>query len=75
MTILPGRIPTRSQRFGVAVVLALAAFALVYASALRGSVRTDFSLIWFGANALVHGANPYALVGPGQVFDSQWPAL
>lgn len=75
MTPLPGRIPTRSQRFGVAAVLALAAFTLVYASALRGSVRTDFSLIWFGANALLHGANPYALVGPGQVFDSQWPAL
>jgi hypothetical protein len=60
---------------GVAFLLATAAFALVYLSALRGSTRTDFSLIWFGANALLHGANPYALVGPGLVFDSEWPAL
>jgi hypothetical protein len=63
------------QRFGVAVFLATAAFAVVYLSALRGSIRTDFSLTWFGANALLHGANPYALVGPGMVFDSDWPAL
>jgi hypothetical protein len=63
------------QRLGVAILLAIAAFSLVYLSALRGSVRTDFSLTWFGANALLHGANPYVLVGPGHVFDSEWPAL
>lgn len=67
--------PSRLQRFGVALFLATVAFALVYLSALRGSARTDFSLTWFGANALLHGANPYVLVGPGRVFESEWPAL
>ena len=75
MIPLESRTPTRFQRFGVATALALAAFGLVYAAVLQGSVRTDFSLTWFGANALLHGGNPYVLVGPGQVFDSQWPAL
>jgi hypothetical protein len=67
--------PTRAQRLAVAAIVGLAAFGLVYASAIRGSIRTDFSLTWFGANALLHGANPYVLVGPGRVFDSEWAAL
>jgi len=70
----PGN-PTRTQRLAVAGIIGLAAFGLVYISAIRGSIRTDFSLTWFGANALLHGANPYALVGPGRVFDSEWSAL
>jgi hypothetical protein len=59
----------------VAAALAVAGFWIVYWAALRGSVRTDFSLTWFGANALLHGANPFVLVGPGLVFNSEWPAL
>ena len=67
--------PTTRQRVFFALALSLAAFGIVVLSALDGSARTDFSLTWFGGSALLHGANPYALVGPGKVFDSEWPAL
>ncbi|MEO8195065.1 MAG: hypothetical protein ABI681_14525 [Gemmatimonadales bacterium] len=43
--------------------------------ALRPPSHTDFSLIRFGAQALLQGANPYYLVGHGRVFDSDWTAL
>jgi hypothetical protein len=29
-------------------------------------------MIWFGARALLHGANPYRLVGPGLQYDFPW---
>jgi hypothetical protein len=32
----------------------------------------DFGQIWYAARALLSGADPYALIGPGRQFD--WPA-
>lgn len=32
---------------------------------------SDFPQLWHGARALLHGASPYAAVGPGKDFD--WP--
>ncbi len=32
----------------------------------------DFGLAWFGARALFNGGNPYALIGPGLVYDWPW---
>jgi hypothetical protein len=32
----------------------------------------DFGLAWFGARALLHGGNPYELIGPGLVYDWPW---
>jgi hypothetical protein len=34
--------------------------------------HSDFEQSWFGASALLHGANPYALVGPGRAFEWPW---
>ena len=33
---------------------------------------SDFGQSWFGAQALLHGANPYALIGPGLQYDWPW---
>lgn len=35
----------------------------------------DFGLAWFGARALLHGGNPYGLVGPGLVYDWPWQLI
>ncbi len=37
--------------------------------------KSDFGVVWFGANALLHGGNPYLLVGPGHVYDWPWNVL
>jgi len=38
-------------------------------------VHTDFSPLWFSAQALLKGGDPYGLVGPGRVFHSAFPVL
>jgi hypothetical protein len=35
----------------------------------------DFGLSWFGARSLLHGINPYDLVGPGKTYDWPWPLV
>jgi len=37
--------------------------------------QDDFSIIWYGAHALVSGGNPYAAVGPGRAFPWGYPLL
>jgi hypothetical protein len=34
---------------------------------------TDFDQFWFAARALLRGANPYTVVGPGREFQWDWP--
>lgn len=68
--------PTTKQRVIVAVVLSLAASVIVFGDYERKSDRrTDFTLSWFGANAMIDGRNPYALVGPGLEYDYEYPLL
>lgn len=33
----------------------------------------DLVQFWFAARALLHGANPYVLIGPGRALDYGWP--
>jgi len=68
--------PTRRQRILVALCVAAVAMAgLAWQAHLRGHGRTDFGMIWFGARAMLAGANPYELVGPGLPFDWVYPLL
>ena len=68
--------PTRRQRILVALCVAAVAMAgLAWQAHVRGHGRTDFSLIWFGARAILAGQNPYELVGPGLQFDWVYPLL
>lgn len=60
----------------VAFLIAIVAAAAIYAHSLKsGNDRSDFSQALFGARALLHGANPYVLVGPTRVYESQWPVM
>ncbi|MBA3403121.1 MAG: hypothetical protein H0U13_00340, partial [Gemmatimonadaceae bacterium] len=55
--------PTRRQRIVVALIIASAAAGLLLRSYFKqADFKADFSVAWFGASALLHGANPYALV-------------
>jgi hypothetical protein len=38
---------------------------------MREPTHRDFEQVWFAARALLSGAHPYSLVGPGLAFD--WP--
>lgn len=37
--------------------------------------RTDWAQIWYGARALTDGVSPYSVVGPGRLFEWQFPLL
>ncbi len=50
----------------------MAAF-LAYIEPLRGGALPDFGQVWFGAVALLHRGNPYNLIGPGRVYDMDFP--
>jgi hypothetical protein len=66
------RTPTRRGRLFAAVAVALIVGGYLF---LQAAGPSDFSLIRFGAEALLHGADPYRLAGKGLVFDSEWAAF
>src|SRR5437899_1182168 len=43
-----------------------------YFSLHGGAQRKDFAQAWFAAGAVLHGRNPYALIGPGRAFEWSW---
>lgn len=68
--------PTRIQRIVVALCAGVLGGLLHYVrSRGQANFHADFGEVWFGANALLHGADPYGLVGPGRVFDFEWGLL
>jgi hypothetical protein len=68
--------PTRAQRIVVALLIAaLAGGGLAFHLKYADLYRTDFSQLKFGAEAMLRGADPYKLVGMGQVFESKWPVM
>jgi hypothetical protein len=68
--------PSRRQRIIVALLIALIAGGSLFFHDIRfGGDIHDFSQALFGARALMHGADPYVLVGRGRVFESRWPVM
>lgn len=66
--------PSITARIAVAAFFATVASWINYVQNFRVPFHAgDFGLAWFGAKALLNGANPYVLVGPGKVYDWQWP--
>jgi len=57
----------------VAVAIATPAALLAYLEPLRGGDLSDFGQVWFGAVALLHGGNPYHLIGPGLTYHLDFP--
>lgn len=63
----------RAQRVIAAIVVGAVA-ALVHYVKIKAvpDHPGDFGLAWFGARAMLHGGNPYELIGPGLVYDWPW---
>jgi hypothetical protein len=69
-------VPSPRARVAVAAAIATGACLLTWVEQIRTPDHAaDFGLAWFGARALIHGANPYKLVGPGLVYDWPWHEL
>lgn len=65
-------------RLALCVFLAIAAGHYGYTQAIRRlatGVAPDFGQVWFGARAVLHGQNPYALIGPGRAFEWEAPCF
>ena len=69
------------SRRGVARILVATGVGLAAAMVHWAKIKAvpdhpgDFGLAWFGARAMLHGGNPYALIGPGLVYDWPWPLI
>ena len=57
----------------MAVLIGEICGVLAWATQFGG--RTDWAQIWYGARALMDGISPYSVVGPGRVFEWQFPLL
>jgi hypothetical protein len=68
--------PSRRRRFAIALLIGAMGTLVHYTKfRLMPSHPGDFGLSWFGARALLHGVNPYELVGPGRLYDWPWPLV
>lgn len=57
-------------RLALACVAALLAGARAYGAAMQGPPDLpDFYQIWYAGRAVLAGQDPYALIGPGRVYD------
>ena len=61
--------------FAIAIGVLAALTCLLAIRAQPPNHPADFGQVWFGAKALLHGDNPYHLIGPGLVYDWPWPTL
>ncbi len=68
--------PPRWVRASLALVIG-AAGALTHYLQIRAvpSHPGDFGVAWFGARSLLHGVDPYPLIGPGLAYDWPWKPL
>ena len=74
--VASARTPTLRARLIVATAIAVVGAYLIHVEYLRlPNFHTDFGMAWFGAGALAHGNDPYALIGPGRAFDYAWPLI
>jgi hypothetical protein len=77
----PGRFPwgsnnpTLSERILVALVIAAAAAAVNYFRAAEKGGVSDFTPVWYGAKMLMHGENPYLLIGPHRLIQTPTPLV
>lgn len=57
------------------VVATIAAAVIAHRFVTEPTYYGDFSLVWFGARSLLHGVDPYPLVGPGLTFPLDYSLL
>jgi hypothetical protein len=69
----PSPAPDARSRAIVAAEVATVAAFITWAEHVRVPAQpTDFGEIWFGARSLLHGLNPYLLIGPGRAYEWDW---
>ena len=61
--------PSISKRVFFAIVVGFVAFAMHYIRPSGNGGLSDFSGIWYGSGMLLHGDNPYTVIGPGRAID------
>ena len=64
--------PSRRVRIGLAVAASVLSAVRAHLWVSGEAKSRDFDQVWFAANALLAGRNPYVEIGPGLTFD--WPA-
>src|SRR5687767_8022825 len=64
--------PSRNLRIALAIAGSVLSGYRAMLSAFGEAKPRDFDQVWFAANALFAGRNPYLEIGPGLPFD--WPA-
>lgn len=60
-------------RLAVCVLVAVVGVHFGYFQAVHRPLHSDFGQVWFAARAVLHGINPYPLIGPGLAFEWQAP--
>jgi hypothetical protein len=63
--------PPVQRRLGIAAVAAVLGAALTYLHARSGGRPPDFTQLWYAARAVLHGEDPYTLIGRGRAFEWQ----
>ncbi|HKY98688.1 MAG TPA: glycosyltransferase family 87 protein [Gemmatimonadaceae bacterium] len=61
--------PSISKRIIFAIAIGLVAFAMHYFRPSGNGGLSDFSGVWYGSGMLLHGDNPYPVIGPGRAID------
>lgn len=69
MTLLRDRL---AHRLAVCALLAVLLAHFAHYQVLRRPLHSDFGQVWFAARSVLHGQNPYALIGPGLAYE--WAA-
>jgi len=70
----PVSAPSAKLRLAFALIVGIASGIYVLAFGLTNpDFTSDFDQVWGGASAMLHGQNPYLVVGPGKQYPWSWP--
>jgi hypothetical protein len=69
-----GPVPTR-QRVALALAVACLTAWVTWRKDVAFPFPRDLGQVWFAARSILHGVDPYPLVGPGRAFDFDYPLL
>lgn len=65
--------PSVALRASIAITIGILCTAIILIITRQLRPVSDFDQCWLAARALVTGANPYDLIGPGRTFEWRWP--
>jgi hypothetical protein len=65
-------VPAR-LRLAIATLLGMIGGHYVHFVKSTERIHRDFAQVWYAARAVLHGNDPYVLIGPGRAFEWDWP--